>query len=92
MSLRKQQLAAHLHWCKTMTSSLLTSVQVAAARESASECWCCADVRQVQLLVGEEELAVRREQWQPKALKYKRGTLATYAKLVSSAATGACLE
>jgi dihydroxy-acid dehydratase len=41
------------------------------------------------LEVSEEELARRLELWQAPAPRYKRGVLAKYAKLVSSASEGA---
>jgi len=45
--------------------------------------------RTLDLLVDEDELATRREGWAPLPPRYSRGVLAKYAKLVSSAATGA---
>ncbi len=45
--------------------------------------------RRLDLLVGEEELARRKEVWTPPEPKVKKGYLARYAKLVSSASTGA---
>lgn len=39
--------------------------------------------------LGDEEIQKRLEAWQPKALKYKRGVLAKYEKLVKSASEGA---
>jgi dihydroxy-acid dehydratase len=41
------------------------------------------------LLVGEAELAARREGWAPLPPRYTRGVLAKYVKLVGSASTGA---
>ncbi len=45
--------------------------------------------RQLDLLVDEETLAARREQWQAPAPKIRNGWLARYAKVVTSAYTGA---
>ena len=45
--------------------------------------------RTLDLLVDEEELARRREGWQPLPPRYTRGVLAKYAKLVGSASHGA---
>jgi len=45
--------------------------------------------RRLDLLVDPNELARRRETWQPLAPLYTCGVLAKYAKLVGSAATGA---
>ena len=41
------------------------------------------------LKVDEQEIATRRSRWQAPALRYPRGVLAKYAKLVSSASKGA---
>jgi len=46
----------------------------------------------INLLVSEEELANRKEAWQPPEPKVKTGYLARYAKLVTSASKGAILE
>ncbi|WP_062072533.1 dihydroxy-acid dehydratase [Demequina sediminicola] len=43
------------------------------------------------LHVSDEELAARREGWEPLTHNYKRGVLAKYSKLVQSASTGAVL-
>lgn len=51
-----------------------------------------AHQRLLQINVSEEELAQRRAQWQPPAPRYKRGTLAKYAKLVSSSSIGAVTD
>ena len=51
-----------------------------------------ADQRLLQLNVPDEELARRRAAWQPPAPRYTRGVLAKYAKLVSSASTGAVTD
>jgi dihydroxy-acid dehydratase len=45
--------------------------------------------RTMDLLVDEDELARRREGWEPLAPRYTRGVLAKYASLASSAADGA---
>ena len=47
--------------------------------------------RKLDLLVSEDVLAKRRENWVPKAPEITTGCLARYAKLVSSANTGAVL-
>jgi dihydroxy-acid dehydratase len=46
----------------------------------------------LELLVPEEELAARREGWEPLPAVYTRGVLAKYAKLVGSASKGAVLS
>ncbi len=48
--------------------------------------------RQLNLEVSEEELAERRQGWQPPAPKYTRGVFAKYARSVSSAAEGAVTQ
>ena len=45
--------------------------------------------RSLELLVEPEELAARKQSWQPLPPRYTSGVLAKYAKLVHSAATGA---
>lgn len=45
--------------------------------------------RKLQLEVSEEEIQARLAAWQPPAPKFKRGVMAKYARLVSSAALGA---
>ncbi len=45
--------------------------------------------RSMDLLVDEDELARRREGWQPLPPRYTRGVLAKYARTVSSASEGA---
>jgi dihydroxy-acid dehydratase len=45
--------------------------------------------RSLDLLVDDEELAARKQQWQPLPPRYTRGVLAKYAKLVHSASEGA---
>ena len=44
---------------------------------------------EVNLLISSQDMAVRRAAWQEPAPRYSRGVLAKYARLVSSAATGA---
>jgi dihydroxy-acid dehydratase len=48
--------------------------------------------RKLQLNLSDEELAARRANWQPPEPRYKRGTLAKYAKLVSSSSLGAVTD
>lgn len=45
--------------------------------------------RTLDLLVSEDELARRRQDWTPPAPKYRHGVLGKYARLVGSAAEGA---
>ncbi|HOI17669.1 MAG TPA: dihydroxy-acid dehydratase, partial [Geobacteraceae bacterium] len=45
--------------------------------------------RRLELLVDEETLAERREGWRPPEPKIKKGWLSRYAKVVTSAYTGA---
>jgi dihydroxy-acid dehydratase len=45
--------------------------------------------RSLDLLVDEQELAARKQQWQPLPPRYTRGVLAKYTKLVHSASEGA---
>ncbi|KAN0095406.1 dihydroxy-acid dehydratase [Hyaloscypha variabilis] len=47
-----------------------------------------AEKRVLDLNVAEEELVKRRKEFVPKPLKYKKGTLAKYAKLVGDASHG----
>ena len=47
------------------------------------------ETRMLSMHVTEEELARRRDAWRPPAPRYTRGVLAKYAKLVSSASSGA---
>ena len=51
-----------------------------------------APQRLLQLNVSEEELSRRRAAWQPPEPRYKRGVLAKYAKLVSTASRGAITD
>jgi len=47
------------------------------------------DNRTLDVLVDEDELTRRKQQWQPRKPRYTSGVLAKYAKLVGSAADGA---
>ncbi|KAI4134650.1 MAG: hypothetical protein LQ347_001348 [Umbilicaria vellea] len=47
-----------------------------------------AETRRLDLSVGEEELQRRRNEWTVPAMKYERGTLKKYAKLVQDASHG----
>jgi dihydroxy-acid dehydratase len=51
-----------------------------------------AEARLIQLNVSDQELERRRALWQPPAPHYKRGVLAKYARLVSSASLGAVTD
>ncbi|RYY80910.1 MAG: dihydroxy-acid dehydratase [Moraxellaceae bacterium] len=51
-----------------------------------------AESREITLHVDETELATRRANWTRPAPKYTRGVLAKYARLVSSASTGALTD
>ena len=44
------------------------------------------------LNISDQEMAKRKQQWQPPTPKYTRGLLAKYAKTVSSASTGAVTD
>ena len=46
----------------------------------------------LELLVSEEELAKRRENWKPREPKVKTGYLARYAAMVTSGNRGAILD
>lgn len=48
--------------------------------------------RKIELKISEEELKKRKDAWTPPEPKVKHGYLARYAKLVTSAATGAVLK
>ena len=48
--------------------------------------------RKIDLLISEEEMKLRKDAWQPPEPKVKEGYLARYAKLVTSAATGAVFK
>jgi dihydroxy-acid dehydratase len=51
-----------------------------------------ADKRLIEVKVTDEELARRRARWKAPGIRYKRGVLAKYAKLVSSASLGAVTD
>jgi dihydroxy-acid dehydratase len=51
-----------------------------------------AERRLLQLEVADDELAQRRAAWRPPAPRYTRGVLHKYARLVSSASTGAVTD
>ncbi len=51
-----------------------------------------AHARLLQLHVSDQELARRRDQWQPRPPRYRTGVLAKYAKLVSSSSLGAVTD
>ncbi len=51
-----------------------------------------AETRELNLLVSIDEIATRRAAWVRPAPKYTRGVLAKYARLVSSASTGATTD
>ncbi|MBU0734475.1 MAG: dihydroxy-acid dehydratase, partial [Proteobacteria bacterium] len=48
--------------------------------------------RTLTLEVEEDEMARRKDKWSPPALKVKDGYLYRYAKMVTSASTGAILK
>jgi dihydroxy-acid dehydratase len=48
--------------------------------------------RKLELKVSEEELAKRRSEWKQPEPKIKTGYLARYAKLTTSASTGAVVQ
>ena len=45
--------------------------------------------RSIELLVDENELAARRKDWEPLPLRYTKGVLGKYSKIVGSASVGA---
>jgi dihydroxy-acid dehydratase len=51
-----------------------------------------AEQRLLRLNVSEEELARRHAEWKPPEVRYERGVLAKYARLVSSASLGAITD
>lgn len=51
-----------------------------------------AETKELTLHINEHEIARRLEKWQQPTPKYTRGVLAKYAKLVSSASTGAVTD
>ena len=57
--------------------------------ENGDEIYINADTGELDLLIDQEELNRRRQQWEPIEPRYTRGTLAKYASLVSSAEQGA---
>ena len=48
--------------------------------------------RLLDVVLSDKEIKLRKEKWKPLPQKYKRGVLAKYAKLVSSASTGAITD
>ena len=48
--------------------------------------------RLLDAVLSDEEIKLRKEKWKPLAPKYKKGVLAKYAKLVSSASIGAITD
>jgi len=48
--------------------------------------------RVLDAVLSDEEIKLRKEKWKPLAPKYKKGVLAKYAKLVSSASIGAITD
>ena len=48
--------------------------------------------RLLDVILSDEEIKLRKEKWKPLAPKYKKGVLAKYAKLVSSASIGAITD
>ncbi len=51
-----------------------------------------ADTNLLEVQVGEDVLAERRQRWQPRPPNYRRGVLGKFAKLVSSASYGAVTD
>ena len=51
-----------------------------------------ANARLLQVNVSDEELAIRRANWQPLPPRYTKGVLAKYAKLVASSSVGAVTD
>lgn len=51
-----------------------------------------AHARLLQLHLSDEQLARRRQNWQPRPPRYTKGVLAKYAKLVSSSSLGAVTD
>ena len=51
-----------------------------------------ANAREITLEISDDEMAHRRQNWQPMEARYKRGVLAKYAAQVSSASTGAVTD
>jgi dihydroxy-acid dehydratase len=48
--------------------------------------------RTLDAILSDEEIKLREEKWKPLAPKYKKGVLAKYEKLVSSASIGAITD
>jgi len=51
-----------------------------------------AEADTIDVHISDEEMARRRAAWQQPAPRYAKGVLAKYAKLVSSASTGAVTD
>ncbi len=51
-----------------------------------------AETREINVELSAEELAERKQKWNPPKAKYSRGVLAKYARLVSSASLGAVTD
>ena len=51
-----------------------------------------AHARSLQLQISDEELAARRDRWEPRPPRYTTGVLAKYSKLVSSSSLGAVTD
>ncbi|MAA66860.1 MAG: dihydroxy-acid dehydratase, partial [Alteromonadaceae bacterium] len=51
-----------------------------------------AEANTIELGISEDEMARRRQAWQPPQPKYRRGVLAKYAKTVNSASLGAVTD
>jgi dihydroxy-acid dehydratase len=51
-----------------------------------------AELRLLQLNVSDAEIARRRALWHPRSMRYSRGVLAKYARLVSSSSLGAVTD
>ncbi len=60
--------------------------------EDGDEITIDADKKELSLHVSEDEISQRLEKWQQPEPKYTRGVLSKYAKLVSSASTGAVTD
>jgi len=51
-----------------------------------------AEKRGIELLISKKEMAKRKKDWKQPKPRYTKGVLAKYAKLVSSASTGAITD
>jgi dihydroxy-acid dehydratase len=51
-----------------------------------------AKTREIELLISKKEMAQRKKEWKQPKPRYTKGVLAKYAKLVSSASTGAITD